>query len=76
MTISIRYLCRCMKEEVTVEVAPRIESEDVIAWMHNVMSPRIAADHLARSPLCRQRTMTYVKIPFDDDTPVGSEKKL
>ena len=72
--IEFRYKCQCMHEEAIVMVKERTADQDVIEWIDFVVRPALGKDHDHRSPLCRAAKVEYLKIPFDDDKPIGSGK--
>lgn len=68
--VVVRYKCRCMTEEASVDVRYRGEHEDVKDWIVVVMSAALIEDHKRRSPLCRSTTMEYVKVPMPENSPM------
>lgn len=75
MQIAITYKCKCMAAEETIMIDARQEGEEIIWWMDNTLGPAIAKDHRWRSPVCIATTMEYVKIPVEDDRPIGGPMK-
>jgi hypothetical protein len=75
--ITFYYKCRCMAEEVALEVRNRRHGEDVGEWMHHVVQLAMTTDHMTRSPRCRAATVEYAKLPMAENTPyIGGEPKL
>lgn len=70
-TVTVFYKCKCMKEEVSVEVEERGFQEDIEEFMHRLVWT-LAGDHTRRSPLCRATKMEYAKVPVTDKG-VGTE---
>lgn len=66
--MDVRYKCRCMANEVTIDVHDREEGEDVVDWMKGCVVVEVSLDHGNRSPLCQERKMEYVKLPYDSET--------
>lgn len=76
MTVEIRYKCRCLTEEVTLQALERRETEDIGNWMNLVLTPSIYLDHRARSPTCEAVEMEYAKVYLPPDGgPIGSAFK-
>lgn len=73
--IEIRYKCRCMSSEVELMVRERTGSENVVEWMETVVRPALGEDHQKRSPLCVSNAVDYLKIPFDENVPIGNRRK-
>jgi hypothetical protein len=73
--IEIHYKCHCMPSEVSLLVRERTAEESVVEWMESVARPALGVDHATRSPLCMSSKMEYLKIPVDDDTPIGNRRK-
>ena len=63
----VLYRCSCLTEDAKVEVPERRPAEDIVLWVEQVVGSRLGQDHTKRSPKCRETTMTYVKIPVDDN---------
>lgn len=63
--IEIHYKCHCLKQEATVWVKPRGDTEDIRLFMDRA-ARAISEDHRGRSPLCQSATMEYAKIPASD----------
>jgi hypothetical protein len=72
--IELRYKCGCMSEETTLMVRERRAHEDIIRWMDFVVRPALGIDHQKRSPLCRADKVEYLKVPVEDEKPIGSGK--
>lgn len=66
MKVTVKYKCRCMVEEVALEAPARAPALDVVAWLVDIVTLRIARDHRRRSPACRATTMVAVKLPHSD----------
>lgn len=64
--IEVRYKCRCMSQEVRLQVRARDKHEEILDFMEKVQAS-IGDDHHSRSPLCMATTMEYAKVPVDDD---------
>lgn len=73
--IELRYKCHCMPSEVDLMVRERTASEGVVEWMESVARPALTDDHQRRSPLCMSNAVEYLKIPFDNDVPIGNRRK-
>ena len=71
--IDIRYKCKCMAGEATVQVLERPTGSDLLLWM-GVVQATIGMDHGARNPKCRSETMEYAKIPVDENAGGIGEK--
>jgi len=69
--VGVRYKCVCMGEEVELQVPERKPVVDVVMWLEDVVTPRVAADHMARSPQCRSRVLEHIKLPVPPDGIVG-----
>lgn len=64
-TVKVRYSCaRCGISNAEVELRVREPNEGVVAWMRNVVETGLGADHYRRSPHCRTRTLSQIKIPI------------
>lgn len=73
----VLYRCKCMDGEAGVEVRNRIEGEDVVYWVEQVVGAAVGADHRSRSPMCPSSTMEYVKIPAPENAPfIGGKPRL
>jgi hypothetical protein len=64
-----------MPAEATVMVRERIASENVTDWLEAIARPSIISAHTATSPLCLATEMEYLKIPIDDNFPIGNRRK-
>jgi hypothetical protein len=74
--MDIRYKCKCMKDEATLNVPDRRQNADLGDWM-NMLSVCISTDHRALSPLCMRTEMEYAKIPMPENAPgVGMPPKM
>lgn len=74
--MKVLYTCSlCMLTDVPVEVTERLDGQDVVQWIEGVVTVALAADHLRRSPHCKPKTLTEVKIPLGDNLPVGQLPK-
>lgn len=71
-TIVLFYKCHCMQDQVTLTVRQRVAYENVVDWIEEVVRPALTEDHGKRSPLCFAGTVEYLKIPVDDNQPVGN----
>lgn len=71
--IELRYKCYCSPEERVLAVREREPGEDIRRWMKQIAVPQLTADHRKRSPLCQSAAMEYMKIPMDEDAPIGSK---
>lgn len=70
-TITVLYSCAlCSLTDIPVQVPARADGEDVVAWMEEC-GRHLSADHHARSPRCRPKTLTSVKIPIDGTDKIG-----
>jgi hypothetical protein len=77
MTIRCFYKCRCMAQQVAVDVQERTEDQDVVDWVENTVGHAIGADHRARSPFCMATVMEFAKIPAPENAPfIGGAPKL
>lgn len=66
MTIEVLYSCHpCGLLDVRVPVRERGANEDIADWMHH-LSHVLGHDHASRSPKCRPKTLSNVKIPMPD----------
>ena len=61
----IFYKCACFESERLVEIPDRVVGQDVLEFMEGA-AVAIGADHRRKSPRCREQTMEYAKIPFDN----------
>lgn len=73
--IELRYKCTCFAEERPLMVRERAPAENVIDWMEAVVKPQLTEDHHRRSPLCQANAVEHLKIPVDDDMPIGNRMK-
>lgn len=71
--ITVQYRCACFApgQERLLDVTERNPEQDVVAWMKQVQEA-VGCDHASVSPLCARPAMEYLKVPFDNDVPVGS----
>lgn len=67
--IELRYKCRCMDAEASIQVPERQEAEDIIQWMNLVVQAAIYLDHRRRSPSCKTTEMEYAKLPMPENAP-------
>lgn len=68
--INIAYSCSlCGLNRIEVEVRYRESTEDVVAWMKNIVEPALCADHNKRSPFCNPDSLQNILIP----TPPGTD---
>lgn len=70
--LTLLYLCDCLREEASFQVAARARDQDVSDWMKNEVTPALSADHRRRSPLCLRPSVKYLKIPAPEGRPVGT----
>lgn len=71
LTIGVKYSCHlCGLKDIEVQIPAR-ETEDVLAWMHQVLEPGVGADHQMRSPHCKPKTLKDVKIPMSGADRIG-----
>lgn len=69
------YSCAaCGLDGVGVEVESR-GPENVVEWMENVLGPVVSDDHFNRSPACKAKKLTQVKIPLTGRAKVGGPVK-
>lgn len=62
---TILYSCpQCGLKNCEVKVPYREASEDVVAWVKQVVEIVLASDHRERSPTCRTDKLCEVKIPI------------
>lgn len=74
-TIRCFYSCAaCKLKKQFVEVPERDTAIDVITWMNTVVSPRLVADHMSKSPFCHPKELTEVGIPYNQESGVVGEK--
>ncbi len=67
--LGIRYSCSlCGIEKAEVKVRFRESSEDVVAWMEQIVTPALVTDHAVRSPHCRPDSLSNVMIPVPSGT--------
>lgn len=71
--LTVVYKCHCMPSERSVQVRERLENEDVVTWVRNIMGIAIQNDHTQNSPLCQRKTMEYVKIPIEEGQNIGNK---
>lgn len=74
--IEVRYKCKCMGLETSLQLIERDAKREAAEWMEMIVTPAISYDHRTRSPYCRRPAMEYVKIPMDDATgAIGAKTK-
>jgi hypothetical protein len=71
--IEIKFKCKCMVEESTVNVRYRYLSEDVAHWMKRVVQPALTYAHTEVSPRCKNTEMEYAKIPLGGAHGIGTK---
>lgn len=72
--IECLYSCdECGVKKQPVAVPAREDGVDFGVWLREVAIFAIMADHNARSPRCRPKTLSELAIPvFDENEPIGS----
>jgi hypothetical protein len=63
----ITYKCRCMIEEVSIDIPSRGRSVELPDWIERVVKPELGRDHATRSPLCAATAVEYLKLPIPED---------
>jgi hypothetical protein len=71
--VELRYKCRCMAAEVSVQMRERGKVEPIERYMHAIQS-ELSVDHARRSPLCVAGKMEYVKLPVEPGEAIGTAK--
>jgi hypothetical protein len=78
--IKIRYSCcnpNCSCQEQLVTIRARSDTEDVVKYMQETVTPALVSHHKKKSPNCPARKMKGVIIgygPKDDPNPwIGKE---
>lgn len=72
--VTVFYKCVCMKTEVRLDVPERAPALDVVAWVEDVVVPRVADSHLVRGAHgCRESTMEYLKLPVPPSGLTGGQ---
>lgn len=67
--MTILYSCPlCGIKDAEATVRFRESSEDVIAWMKQVVEPGLARAHSSASPTCFPESLVDVKIPIPPGT--------
>lgn len=75
--ILAHYKCCCFAEEVSVSIPPRRADEKVEEWMSLCVQPALYLDHRVRSPLCKESTVEYLKIPMPENAEfIGAQPKV
>ena len=70
-TIGVLYSCdECGIRNAEVQVPSR-DAEDVIQWMEKICIIALSRDHADRSPHCRPKVLTNIKIPMTGVDRVG-----
>ena len=73
-TVDVQWKCKCMTEEATLLVPERLPALDVVAWVRDVVSYKIAAAHRRLAPTCWETTMEFVKLPVPPSGLVGGSQ--
>lgn len=66
------YRCGCMTADVELYIIARDPRRDVGEWIGGPVIASITYDHRSRSPLCQAAALEYLKIPTDEDVPLGA----
>lgn len=66
--IDLKLKCKCTFGEETLSVRERFADEDICAYM-NFIQQMVAEWHSSR--LCSAPALQYLKIPVDDNSPIG-----
>jgi hypothetical protein len=74
--IEVLYKCTCCEDERAVPILARLPDEDLDFWMHHVCAASIYLHHREYSPTCGAQKMTYIRIPYNSDQPVGAPDTL
>lgn len=69
MMVTVLYKCRCLRDEVTVQVRYRAANETLEDWMELVVRPVVQMDHAGRSPKCDADKLQYAKIWRPENEP-------
>lgn len=69
--IEVRYKCSCLQDERKVMVKERTSGQNVVEWVEEVALVAISCNHAELSPLCVSTRMEYIKIPADEQLPIG-----
>ncbi len=75
-TVTVKYKCACMDERTSVEVPERAPAVDVVMWLNDVVMPRVARDHRARNPRCRETTMQETLLPAPKGGHIGGAQEV
>ena len=75
MNVEVGWKCACMATEAKALVPERLPAHNIVAWVQDVMAPRIAAEHRRLSPMCDETTMEFVKIPVPPSGVAGGAKE-
>ena len=71
-TIQVQYACdACRLKDIKIQVIARDPAESVTDWIGGT-ARKVWQDHWRRSPNCKATSLTYLKIPYDEGTPVGA----
>lgn len=63
----VRYSCiPCGLIDIEVPVMERNADDDIKFWFEKILTPALGVDHLVRSPGCKPKTLSNVKIPLPD----------
>jgi hypothetical protein len=69
--ITIQYSCfLCGLKDVPVEVKERSQDQDLMDWMNDV-GILLSGDHNVKSPNCRPKQLSNIKIPISGRDKVG-----
>lgn len=69
--IQVLYTCdACNAHDIPVTVPDRKDGEDLMTWMHATQH-LVWQAHWRRNPGCKEKTLTYVKIPLPSEKGIG-----
>lgn len=63
----VLYKCKCMQDQVGVEIRPRGSHENIEDWMI-VLSEALSSHHKNLNSNCMETKMEYVKIPISENS--------
>ena len=73
-TVQIQYSCAvCGLTDASVNVPERV-IDNVIHWFEHIAMPRVMEDHRKRSPDCKPKSLTNIKMPIAPDGTIGKAK--
>jgi hypothetical protein len=72
--VEFLYKCSCMPRERAFYVRERLPNESIIDFMDKAVRPALSIDHRSRSPLCAATRLEYLKMPVDENKPIGAAK--